>query len=83
MTRFVDLVLTWHERARQRRALLRLDDRMLSDIGVGRGTAQDGGTKAFLAAVIGDGWVHAPTEPGLGYAIGWDRLKREHTATLA
>ncbi|MEM7213627.1 MAG: enolase C-terminal domain-like protein [Pseudomonadota bacterium] len=29
-----------------------------------------------------DGWVHAPTEPGLGYAIDWDRLRKEHTATL-
>jgi L-alanine-DL-glutamate epimerase-like enolase superfamily enzyme len=29
-----------------------------------------------------DGWVHAPTEPGLGYAIDWDRLRRGHTATL-
>ena len=29
------------------------------------------------------GWVQAPTEPGLGYAIDWDRLNKEHTATLA
>jgi uncharacterized protein YjiS (DUF1127 family) len=47
LTRFVDLVLTWHERARQRRALLRLDDRMLSDIGVDRGTARMEGQKPF------------------------------------
>jgi uncharacterized protein YjiS (DUF1127 family) len=47
LTRLVDLVLTWHERAGQRRALLRLDDRMLSDIGVGRGTAQMEGQKPF------------------------------------
>ena len=47
LMRFVDLALTWHERARQRRALLRLDDRMLSDIGVGRGTAQVEGQKPF------------------------------------
>ena len=24
-----------------------------------------------------------PTEPGLGYEIDWDRLRREHTGTLA
>jgi L-alanine-DL-glutamate epimerase-like enolase superfamily enzyme len=29
------------------------------------------------------GWVHAPSEPGLGYAIDWDRLRKGHTATLA
>jgi L-alanine-DL-glutamate epimerase-like enolase superfamily enzyme len=29
------------------------------------------------------GWVYAPSEPGLGYAIDWDRLERGHTATLA
>jgi L-alanine-DL-glutamate epimerase-like enolase superfamily enzyme len=28
------------------------------------------------------GIVHAPSEPGLGYAIDWERLKNEHTATL-
>jgi len=28
------------------------------------------------------GWVSAPTEPGLGYAIDWDRLRRGQTATL-
>ena len=28
------------------------------------------------------GVVHAPTEPGLGYAIDWDRLRREHVETL-
>ena len=29
-----------------------------------------------------DGVVHAPTEPGLGYAIDWERLRKGHTATL-
>ncbi len=29
-----------------------------------------------------DGMVHAPTEPGLGYEIDWDLVKREHTATV-
>ena len=28
-----------------------------------------------------NGMVHAPTEPGLGYEIDWDLVKREHTAT--
>lgn len=34
--RVVDVVLTWAERARQRRHLARLDDRLLRDIGVSR-----------------------------------------------
>ena len=29
-----------------------------------------------------DGIVHAPTSPGLGYEIDWERLKRGQTATL-
>ena len=28
------------------------------------------------------GTVHAPTEPGLGYQIDWDLVRREHTATV-
>jgi L-alanine-DL-glutamate epimerase-like enolase superfamily enzyme len=28
------------------------------------------------------GIVHAPTAPGLGYDIDWDRLRKDHTATL-
>jgi len=28
-----------------------------------------------------EGYVHAPTEPGLGYQIDWDLVKREHIAT--
>ncbi len=28
------------------------------------------------------GKVHAPTEPGLGYQIDWDLVRREHTATV-
>lgn len=35
----VDRVLTWFEVARQRRQLATFDDRMLSDIGVGRADA--------------------------------------------
>ncbi|MDP7056236.1 MAG: enolase C-terminal domain-like protein [Alphaproteobacteria bacterium] len=29
-----------------------------------------------------DGYVHAPTEPGLGYEIDWNLVKREHTGTV-
>ena len=35
-TRFAALVLGWRERARQRRALAQLDDRLLRDIGLDR-----------------------------------------------
>ena len=36
VTRLLDRVLSWRERARQRRHLSELDDRMLRDIGVSR-----------------------------------------------
>ena len=29
-----------------------------------------------------EGMVHAPTEPGLGYTIDWDLVKRERIATI-
>ena len=29
-----------------------------------------------------NGMVQAPTEPGLGFEIDWDLVKREHTATV-
>jgi L-alanine-DL-glutamate epimerase-like enolase superfamily enzyme len=32
--------------------------------------------------VDGNGLVHAPTKPGLGYEIDWDLVKRERTATV-
>lgn len=47
LTRFVDVVLGWHERARQRRALLGLDDRTLRDIGVSRAAAMAEAQKPF------------------------------------
>ena len=28
------------------------------------------------------GVVHAPTGPGLGYEIDWDRLRKDHVGTL-
>jgi uncharacterized protein YjiS (DUF1127 family) len=37
--RAVTTLLRWHELARQRRALLRLDDHMLKDIGLSRADA--------------------------------------------
>ncbi|TVO70498.1 DUF1127 domain-containing protein [Sedimenticola selenatireducens] len=37
----------WYERYRQRRALLRLDDRMLKDIGVSRCEAEQESGKPF------------------------------------
>ncbi len=32
--------------------------------------------------VDSQGMVHAPTAPGLGFAIDWDLVQREHTATV-
>ena len=32
--------------------------------------------------VDNQGLVYAPTQPGLGYQIDWDLVKREHTATI-
>ncbi|MBR9970984.1 DUF1127 domain-containing protein [Magnetospirillum sulfuroxidans] len=37
--RGIDAVMTWIERAQQRRALARLDDRLLRDIGISRADA--------------------------------------------
>ena len=36
VTRLFDRLFSWHERARQRRQLCELDDRLLRDIGVSR-----------------------------------------------
>jgi uncharacterized protein YjiS (DUF1127 family) len=43
----VEQVLGWHDRARQRRALLRLSDDMLVDIGISRTAALREAGKAF------------------------------------
>ena len=48
--RAVDTVLTWHERARERRQLMQLIDRMLSDIGISRAEASGEAEKPFWRA---------------------------------
>jgi uncharacterized protein YjiS (DUF1127 family) len=45
--RAVHLVLTWHERARQRRRLRALDDYMLRDIGLSRADVEGEADKPF------------------------------------
>jgi uncharacterized protein YjiS (DUF1127 family) len=40
-------LLFWHELARQRRALLALNDRMLKDIGISRAEAEHEANRAF------------------------------------
>ena len=45
--RFVDMLLLFQERARQRRALVELDDRLLRDIGVSRADAEREANKPF------------------------------------
>ncbi len=45
--RIAETLLLWHERARQRRRLLQLDDRMLKDIGVSRADAVREASKPF------------------------------------
>lgn len=48
--RAFESVLLWRERARSRRALLGMDDRMLSDIGIDRATARSEGDRPFWQA---------------------------------
>jgi uncharacterized protein YjiS (DUF1127 family) len=43
----VDSILTWHERAKTRRQLLMLDDRLLRDIGITRLDARGEADKPF------------------------------------
>jgi uncharacterized protein YjiS (DUF1127 family) len=45
--RAADLLLTWHERARQRRQLLTLNDHMLRDIGLTRADVLAESSKPF------------------------------------
>lgn len=44
---FVDILLEWHERARQRQALRVLSDHMLEDIGISRADAEREAGKPF------------------------------------
>ena len=44
---FIDMLFAWHERARQRRVLLTLDDYMLKDIGISRTDAELEANKPF------------------------------------
>lgn len=45
--RFADMLLQFHERARQRQALMALDERLLKDIGISRADAQREASKPF------------------------------------
>ncbi|MCK6449575.1 MAG: DUF1127 domain-containing protein [Alphaproteobacteria bacterium] len=49
-SRVLDLLLTWQERAIQRRALAQMDDRALADIGVARCAALSEAAKPFWRA---------------------------------
>jgi uncharacterized protein YjiS (DUF1127 family) len=44
---FVDIVLTWQMRSRQRRELRGLDDAILRDVGISRAQANYDGNKPF------------------------------------
>ena len=45
--RALERLWMWHERARSRRMLLGLDDRMLRDIGIDRAAADHEGSRPF------------------------------------
>jgi uncharacterized protein YjiS (DUF1127 family) len=45
--RMVEAALAWHDRARERRALMELSDHMLRDIGISRAEAQGEAAKPF------------------------------------
>lgn len=47
VTRLFDQVLTWHQRARDRQALHRLDAHMLHDIGLSRADVEHEASKHF------------------------------------
>ena len=49
-TRLSDLVMTWLDRARQRRHLAELDDRMLRDIGLSRAEVDNETSRRFWQA---------------------------------
>jgi uncharacterized protein YjiS (DUF1127 family) len=47
LLRTIDLMLSWQEVARQRRALLALDERLLKDIGITRADAEREASRPF------------------------------------
>ena len=47
LTEAFDLLLTWYERARQRRELQGLSDHMLHDMGIGRADVEAEAAKPF------------------------------------
>jgi uncharacterized protein YjiS (DUF1127 family) len=47
LIRIVEACLTWHDRARERRALMELSDHMLRDIGISRAEARGEAAKPF------------------------------------
>jgi uncharacterized protein YjiS (DUF1127 family) len=48
--RAIDLLLTWHDRSRQRRHLRSLSNHMLHDIGLSRADVEGEATKPFWRA---------------------------------
>jgi uncharacterized protein YjiS (DUF1127 family) len=50
LLRALENALLWRERARSRRVLLGMDDRMLSDIGIDRAAARSEGERPFWQA---------------------------------
>ena len=50
VARAVELLMVWHERARQRRQLQSLNDHMLHDLGLGRGDVAAETGKPFWRA---------------------------------
>lgn len=50
LVRVLDRFFAWRERARSRRVLLSLDERMLRDIGIDRATAAQEGGRPFWDA---------------------------------
>ena len=47
LTRVAEAFLAWHDRARERRALMQLSDDVLRDIGISRAEAQGEAAKPF------------------------------------
>ena len=47
LQRLLEMLLVWQDRASQRRALQQLDDRLLADLGLGRGDVAREADKPF------------------------------------